>query len=72
MPIATLTSRQRDVLTLSALGNTNKEIADILGIAKSTVKIHSFRACHRLDCRTRTQAVYRAVGLGLIEMEKGP
>ena len=37
---AVLTSREREILALIALGKANKEIAGELGIAEDTVKRH--------------------------------
>lgn len=53
----TLTPRQLQVLRLIARGNTNDEIAMLLDIAPSTVKIHSGTILRRLRARSRSHAV---------------
>lgn len=51
-----LTPRQREVLTLAALGLPNKRIARELGIAYQTVKQHLSNIYERLGVRSRTEA----------------
>lgn len=52
-----LTPRQSEVLLLVAAGKTNAEIADQLGLAESTVRVHLREAYRRLGVRNRIQAV---------------
>ena len=52
-----LTQRQREVLDLMALGKSNKEIADELGLTTGTVKMHSSRIFKTLNVQNRTEAV---------------
>lgn len=63
-----LTSRRREVLQLVANGNTNKMIADALGITEHTVKTHVKKILRRLHVDDRAQAV--AVGLSLEEISR--
>jgi len=58
-----LTARQREVLSLLARGNSNKEIARALGIAEATTKIHMAALLRGLGVRNRTEAAYRAGNL---------
>ena len=51
-----LTKRQRDVLALLAVGDSNKQIAQKLGIAEKTVKIHVASVCSQLGVDNRTRA----------------
>lgn len=58
--VARLTPRQRDVLRLLARGQSNKQIADVLGLAPGTVKIHISRILRAFKVQNRTQAVIAA------------
>jgi DNA-binding NarL/FixJ family response regulator len=58
--LARLTPRQRDVLQLLAQGQSNKQIADVLGLAPGTVKIHISRILRAFKVHNRTQAVIAA------------
>jgi len=61
-----LTERQTDVLRLSALGRSNKEIARELELSPATVKAHMAAGLAVLGAANRTEAVMRAKELGLI------
>jgi DNA-binding NarL/FixJ family response regulator len=61
-----LTERERDVLTLVALGLTNKEVAARLGMSPRTVGVHLQRCCAKLNATTRGAAAHQARQLGLI------
>jgi DNA-binding NarL/FixJ family response regulator len=52
-----LTSREREVLRLVALGHTNVEVAASLSIAAGTVRKHLEHAYAKLGVSTRTAAV---------------
>jgi DNA-binding CsgD family transcriptional regulator len=52
-----LTDREREILTLIAKGNTNKDIARLLGIGDETVKFHIANMLHKLRARSRAHAV---------------
>lgn len=54
-----LTQRQMDVLQLVADGQSNKRIADRLGLSIHTVKLHLHNANLRLGARNRTEAAMR-------------
>lgn len=58
---AGLTAREREVLREIAAGRTNKQIAQSLHIALSTVKIHVRGVMGKLDAESRTQAAIRAL-----------
>ena len=60
-----LTPRELEVLKLVALGKTNQEIAEGLFISKATAKVHVRRVIAKLGVSDRTQAVVRALELGL-------
>ncbi len=61
-----LTTRERDVVRLVALGHTNREIADRLVLSVRTVETHRARIQHRLGLRTRAELVRWALDRGLL------
>jgi LuxR family maltose regulon positive regulatory protein len=61
-----LSQRELEVLHLMALGKTNQEIARQLIIARGTVKAHTANIFRKLDVANRTEAVARAMQLGLL------
>lgn len=54
--INTLSARQREILTMLAAGESNKEIGRALNISTGTVKAHLESLYRRLDVKNRTQA----------------
>lgn len=62
-----LTDRQRQVLSLIALGHPNKIIADQLEISEQTVKIHVGQIFKELRVFNRTQAVLKAQKANLLD-----
>lgn len=65
-PTIQLTKQQKLVLLELKAGQTDKEIAIVLGVAPSTVKFHVDELLKRLDARNRSEALYKAHILGLI------
>jgi two-component system NarL family response regulator len=61
-----LTAREFDVLRLLAQGERNREIADTLGLAEPTVKIHVNNLLRKLQAKDRTEAAVIALKRGLI------
>jgi LuxR family maltose regulon positive regulatory protein len=61
-----LSERELEVLQLIAEGLSNREIADRLVLALSTVKVHTRNIYGKLGVHSRTQAVMRAQELGLL------
>ncbi len=61
-----LTPREHEVLRLLADGMPNKSIADRLNISEHTVKFHVNAILGKLGAQSRTEAVTRAMRLGLI------
>lgn len=64
--LATLTSREREVLVQVAGGHTNDEIAERLEVSPLTVKTHVNRAMAKLGARDRAQLVVFAYESGLV------
>jgi DNA-binding NarL/FixJ family response regulator len=64
-----LTSRELDVLRLIRDGHRNKQIADHLGIAETTVNFHIKNLVDKLGANDRTHAVTIAIRRGLLEIE---
>ena len=65
--LKTLTSREREVLRLVALGKSNEQIADLLSISKGTVRNHMTNVYNKLGVHRRVEAVLWAVQQGLIQ-----
>jgi DNA-binding NarL/FixJ family response regulator len=63
-----LTAREREVLTLVAIGLTNKAIAQRLSISDHTVKFHVASLLAKLDAESRTEAVHVATRRGLMTL----
>ncbi len=61
-----LTARETEVLEHIVQGLTNKEIAESLGIAEDTVKIHLRNILEKLHLQNRIQAAVYAVRRGLV------
>ncbi len=66
MTVEPLTDRELQVLTLTAKGFTNKSIGVQLGISDRTVQNHLANIFQKMNAESRTEAVMRAVTLGLI------
>jgi len=71
-----LTTREKQILALVVLGFTNREIADQLFVAESTVKSHLFSAFRRLGVRTRKEAAalildsQQGLGFGILTITR--
>ena len=65
-----LTARETEVLELIAKGFGYAEIARLLGISAHTVTTHVRRIYGKLEVCSRGEAVYEAVNLGLIRLER--
>jgi DNA-binding NarL/FixJ family response regulator len=64
----TLTTREREVLQLSAEGHTNSEIAARLGISTRTAETHRSRFMHKLSLHTQADLIRYALRRGIIPM----
>lgn len=57
--LASLTRREREVLSYLVRGDTNKQIARALSLREVTVKLHVRGICRKLDVQNRTQAALK-------------
>ena len=64
----TLSGRETEVLQLMAHGSANKAIAAVLSISESTVKTHVSNIFQKLEVGQRTEAVTKAMSLGIIKL----
>ena len=64
-----LSKREEEVLQLFADGCSATEVASRLYISAKTVKNHLASIYEKLDARDRTQAVLRAVRMGIIRLD---
>jgi DNA-binding NarL/FixJ family response regulator len=65
---ASLTDREKQVLKLVAEGNSNKEVAQVLGISVKTAMSHRERVMDKLDIHNRTELVKFALRQGVIKL----
>ncbi len=65
-----LTDREMDVLRLLAQDQTNKEIANALGITERTVKFHVSSIMGKLGAANRVEAVTIAEQKGLVDLKQ--
>jgi len=61
-----LTDRERQVYQLLAEGNSNKEIANRLGLSLHTVETHRWRLMEKLDLHSTAELVLSAVRRGMV------
>ena len=66
----TLTTREREVLQLTAEGHTNAEIASRLGISSRTAETHRSNLMHKLSLHTQADLIRYALRRGIIPMEE--
>jgi two-component system, NarL family, response regulator NreC len=64
--LAQLTDREREVLKLTAEGQTAKEVAKLLNISVHTVNRHRATLMTKLDVHSRGELVKRAIHLKVI------
>lgn len=61
-----LSPREREIIVMLAHGASNKEIARVLNLSESTIKIHVQGILRKLNIAKRVQAAVYAVAHGLI------
>jgi len=64
-----LTKRETEVLQGVAKGLTYNEVADMLGMSPNTITSHIKHIYRKLEVRSRSEAVFEAVQLGLIDLQ---
>lgn len=67
-PYDTLTTREREVLHLTAEGYTNPEIARRLSISPRTVETHRRNFMRKLDLHTQTELIRYALRRGILPL----
>ena len=65
-----LTPRELEVLRLMQLGRTNRQVAEELYISQGTAKRHVENIIAKLEVSDRTQAVVKALELGILEFSE--
>jgi len=68
--VALLTKREREILTLVADGNSNRNIAKKLDISEQTIKNHVSAIMRKLNANDRAHAVVLAIRRGLIRIDE--
>jgi DNA-binding NarL/FixJ family response regulator len=69
---AILSSRQMQILTLVAQGQTYQQAAEAIGIAERTVKYHMGEILERLHLQNRAQVIAYATEMGLLHRKPDP
>lgn len=68
-PGSELTHRELEVLQYIAKGLNNKEIGDLIGCTRFTVKFHVQNILHKLRAADRAEAVAAAMQRGILSMD---
>jgi two-component system response regulator NreC len=69
-PYETLTTREREVLHMAALGASSSEIASRLFVSRRTVENHRASMMRKLDLHTQTQLIRFAIQRGILPSDK--
>lgn len=67
-----LTPRELDTLTLAAKGLRLPELAEHLGVTRSTAATYLKRIYRKLSVNSRAEATLEAVRIGLVNVARGP
>jgi DNA-binding NarL/FixJ family response regulator len=70
-PESVLTSREIEVLRLSAKGYNHAEVARLLDLSTHTVASYTRRIYEKLEVNSRSEAVFEASRLGLLHAREG-
>ena len=71
-PLDALTTREREIFDMLAMGQSNHDIAEKLDIGEVTVRTHIASVLDKLNLRDRTQVVIYALKRGLIHVDDLP
>lgn len=63
-----LSPRMQEVVMLLAQGLTMRQIAERLNVSHNTARMYAMRSYERLGVRSRTEAVVKAIRLGLLQV----
>lgn len=64
-----LTARETEVLKWLKSGKSDRETSLLLGTSQRTIKFHVQNAMRKLQAKTRTEAVVRAISVGKIALD---
>jgi len=70
--VPNITKREKQVLECVAKGFSYKETAEILGNSVHTVTSHAKKIYRKLSVKSRSEAVYEAIQLGIINLGDSP
>ncbi|MFF7633613.1 response regulator transcription factor [Kitasatospora sp. NPDC008050] len=70
--LSLLTAREREILVLVARGNSNRHVANCLGISEKTVKNHLSAVFSKLGASDRTHAVVMGIRGGIVAIGDRP
>lgn len=63
-----LSPRELEVLRQMARGQSNRQIAESVGVTPATVDTYARRLFHKLDAHDRMDAILKAVSLGILRL----
>lgn len=58
---------QTIILSLFVLGGTDKEVSEIVGVTKNTLKGYTERIKHKLGVNTKYEAIIKSIRMGIIK-----
>src|SRR6478672_10142054 len=67
-----ISEREREILSLVAMGATNQQIAQQLHISINTVKVHLRNIFEKIGVASRTEATVYAIRQGLVQLDSQP
>ncbi len=65
-----LTTREREILQLTAEGNSSKKIAETLFISPKTVETHRTHIMDKLNIHNRSGLIKYAIRKGMVDIDK--